>query len=71
MDLGLAGRRALVTGAGKGEAAGEECWWGSAGFEKGVPALILARLRHRAQHSASVAGGWCTRCGREPDTDGP
>lgn len=37
MDLGLAGRRALVTGAGKGEAAGEGRWPGRVDLKRGYP----------------------------------
>lgn len=67
MDLGLAGRRALVTGAGKGKAAGEGRWRQG----NGVPALTVTCLRHRAQHGAGAAGGGRTRRGREPDPRGP
>lgn len=45
MDLELAGRRALVTGAGKGEAAGERRWRGRAGLKRGYP------------HQSSLAAG--------------
>lgn len=78
MELGLAGRRALVTGAGKGgpgrrggggagRQAGERgpAGWGVA------PTLSRAPRRHRAQHGPGAALGGCTGGGSEPNPGRP
>lgn len=69
MDLRLAGRRALVTGAGKGgpgEVAG-----GGQGGRRWVPSLIRAPRRHRSQYCQGVTRGWRPSGGREPDPGRP
>lgn len=55
MDLGLAGRRALVTGAGKGEAAGEGRWRSRAGLKGGT------RTNPRSPQASDAALCWLCR----------